>query len=121
MIVISPLGGPPPFLAPQCNSTTLSFNAPLGRLQNSHHAQSRFATRERFLAFTNAFGEVADELREGLDLRNVGRPDVARAVADENAAPSFGVAVDGDAAIVDFEFLGRIEIVVDDAACGYRR
>ena len=102
MIVTSLLGSAACFV-PERDPAALGFDAALGGFEDSDDAQARFATGERLLAFADAFGKVVDELREGFDLRNVGRPDVAGAVADEHAAPGVDVAVDGDAAVVDFD------------------
>src|SRR4051812_38493167 len=91
--------------------------APLGpeaavrRVEEPGHPQAHPAVAERRLALPDALGEMSDHRLERLARLDVGAPDIAGAVADEELAPALGPLAEFDAAVVDLDRLGGVQLV----------
>ena len=87
----------------------------MGGFEDADDAESGFAVAEWSLVGLNAVDEVSDHFLEGFDCWQVWAPDVSGAVADQDTASGFEGFFDGDAAVIDADFLGWVEVIKDDA------
>src|SRR5262249_24659241 len=102
-------------LKSKSDSAHLSLDAPLGGLENAHHAEPGLAVGYRPLAGSNAINKVSDDILQWLGLLHMGRPDIAGAVANEHAAPSFRLLGNADAPVVNLDRLPEVEVVINEA------
>ncbi len=76
---------------------------------------SQVPAAQRYLSFANAFREVAHDTRQGFLRRDMRAPDVAGPIVDLGLVPRFFAGSDIDAAVVDLDLLGRVQIVENQA------
>src|SRR5512135_857409 len=97
------------------DAAPLGPNAPGRRLQKPDHAQPHRPVAERGLPLPDALGEVGDHPLQRLSRLDVRAPDVAGAIADHELAPILEALAQLDAPVVDFDRLGGVELVEDQA------
>ncbi len=97
------------------NPAALGLDAVLGSLQDADDTQAGLAVAQRALPVLDALGKMRDHRLQRLPAVDPRRPDVARPITNQHAAPGFRIFADRDAPVVDLDLLVGCQVVVNES------
>src|SRR5438128_2212694 len=100
------------------DASALGADAARGGLEQTDDAEAEVPVAKRRDPIANAVGELADHGLQRLARLNIGTPDIAAAVAHEHLVPLGQVLPQLDAAVVNLDWLGSVQLVEDQAFAG---
>src|SRR5437764_180347 len=96
----------------------LGADAACRGFEEADDAEPEPPVADRRLPLPDALGEVGDHPAERLARLDVGAPDVAGPVINQQLPATLGALVQVDPAVVHLDRLGRVELVEDQALAG---